>query len=225
VHISSAAAIGIPDDPQRPANEDFPFNLADSKLDYHLSKRLAEEEVLSGVARGLDAVIVNPASILGPYRGGYRGGEMIHKVRRARWLTPYFVGGLCVVHVADVVEGTLAALARGRSGQRYILGGENLTFRAAIERSAAAMHLQRLAVPVPPRVTAMLAEMSEPWARWRNRRPRFTHMVSYCSRRFQFYDSSKATAELGYAPRGFDAILQEYLQLVQRQQHGGSNIN
>jgi dihydroflavonol-4-reductase len=211
LHVSSVAAVGIPEDSQ-PANEEFPFNLERSGLTYHLSKRQAENEVRAGVAQGLDAVIVNPSSLFGPYRSAYRGGEMIWKTRRP-WVTPYFVGGLCVVHVEDVVMGIVAALKKGRTGERYILGGENLTFRAAAERATAAMHLHRLAVPVPPLLTRLLAAVSEPWSRWRNRRPRFTHMISYCSQRYMFYDSSKARRELGYEPRNFDAILQECLRL------------
>jgi dihydroflavonol-4-reductase len=210
VHVSSVAAIGIPENRQ-PADERFAFNLDASGLTYHLSKRRAEQEVLAGVAQGLDAVIVNPSSLFGPYRGGYRGAEMIWKIRRP-WLVPYFVGGLCVVHVDDVVEGTIAALQRGRTGERYILGGENLTFRAAVERAATAMRLRRVPVPVPPPLTTFLAAVSDPWSRWRNRKPRFTHMISYCSQRCMFYDSSKARRELGYSPRDFEIILHECLR-------------
>src|SRR5262249_14284828 len=63
VHVSSVAAIGIPADPQHPAAEDFPFNLETSGLSYHLSKQRAEAMVMGEVARGLNAVVVNPASI------------------------------------------------------------------------------------------------------------------------------------------------------------------
>jgi dihydroflavonol-4-reductase len=212
VHVSSVAAVGIPDDSGRPADEEFCFNLGDSGLNYHLSKRRAEEEVAAGVAEGLDAVIVNPASVFGPYGAGYRGADMLSKVRRTP-VVPYFTGGLCVVHVDDVVAGTLAALRRGRAGQRYILGGENLTYRALVERTARAMRLWRCVVPVPALVTALAARVLEPWGRWRKRRPRITYATHYCASRCHFYDSGKARRELGYSPRGFDAILQECLRL------------
>jgi dihydroflavonol-4-reductase len=212
VHISSVAAVGIPDEPGRPADEAFPFNLDGSGLSYHCSKRDAETVVLEEVARGLDAVIVNPASIFGPYRPCYRGAEMLAKVRRGR-VVPYFTGGLCAVHVSDVVEGTLAALERGTSGQRYILGGENLTYHSLVKRTARAMGLRRWPVPVPALVTGLAARTLEPWGRWRGRRPRITYATHYCANRYHFFDSGKARAALGYAPRDFDAIVEECLQL------------
>jgi len=213
VHVSSVAAIGIPKNPERPASEEFPFNLEHSGLNYHLSKRRAEEAVLSEVARGLDGVIVNPATIFGPYGRGYRGLEMIEKVRRAR-IVPYFTGGICVVHVWDVVEGILAALHRGESGQRYILGGENVTYQAVVERAAQAMHLRRHFVPVPPAVTGLAAGILESLGRLRNRRPAITYATHYCASRYHFYDSGKARKVLNYNPRDFDAILEDCLRFA-----------
>jgi dihydroflavonol-4-reductase len=164
------------------------------------------------VARGLDAVIVNPASIFGPHGTQYRGAEMMRKVRQTQVL-PYFTGGLCAVHVQDVVQGTLAVLERGMSGQRYILGGENLTYRALAARTAGVMNLRRRFVPVPPIITGLAAMLLEPWGHLRNRRPRITYAVHYCASRYHFYDSSKARKALGYAPRDFMAILHECLRL------------
>lgn len=210
VHVSSVAAIGIPTVPAQPATEDFPFNLEGAGLTYHLSKRRAEEEVTAEVRRGLDAVVVNPASIFGPYGSFYRGAEMMRKVRGSP-VVPCFTGGLCAVHVDDVIDGILAALQRGDRGERYILGGENVTFRALVERTARMLGLRRGVVPVPPLVTGLAAAILEPWGRWRGRRPRVTYAIHYCASRYHFYDSSKARKVLGYSPRGFDAILAECL--------------
>lgn len=211
LHVSSISAIGIPIDPT-PATEDFNFNLHHAGLNYHQSKHRAEAEVMAETKRGLDAVVVNPASIFGPYGGRYRLAEMMNKVRRSR-LVPYFLGGLCAVHVDDVMHGIVAALNHGRSGQRYILGSENLTYRALVERTARAMNLQRYPVPVPSIVTGLAAGLLEPWGRWRKVRPRIVYATHYCSSRFSSYDSTKARQELGYAPRGFQAILGECLSL------------
>ena len=164
LHISSVAALGVPEDPARPASEDYPFNLQVSGSPYPLSKHRAEEVVLAGVERGLDAVIVNPAFIFGPHGQRYHGVGMLHKVRRS-WLVTYFGGGLCAVHVLDVVEGIVAALRHGRKGQHYILGGENLPFRALFERSARALQLRRQLVPVPRLVSSVAARVLESWGR------------------------------------------------------------
>jgi dihydroflavonol-4-reductase len=212
VHVSSVAAIGIPTNPQYPANEDFTFNLEDSRLSYHISKRRGEEAVLQEVARGLDAIIVNPASIFGPYGTRYRGAEMIQKVRRAR-IVPYFTGGICTVHLQDVIQGIIAALTRGVTGGRYILGGENLTYRSLVERAAQIMRLRRWFVPVTPIVTGAAMRIMEPWGRLRNQRPKITYAAHYCASRCHFYDSSKAHKALGYTPRDFNAILDECRRL------------
>src|SRR5260370_22825834 len=136
-HVGYAAASGVTANPQQPANEDFPFNLERSGLTYHISKRRAEDGVRAEVARGLDAVIVNPASI----QGQQRSAALMRSVRRTA-IGPCFSGGNCIVHVEDVVQGILAALARGENGQRYILGGENLTFRTLGEKAAKAMNIR-----------------------------------------------------------------------------------
>lgn len=212
IHVSSVAAIGIPESPTHPANEEFRFNLAGRDLPYHVSKQQAEQVVLDEVNRGLDAVIVNPASIFGPYRTTYRGADMFRKVRRTR-IVPYFTGGICAVHVADVISGIQAALRQGVTGQRYILGGENISFRSLVQQTAAAMGVHRRFIPVFPIVTALAASILEPLGRWRGRRPAITHVTHYCAGRYHFYSSEKARRTLGYAPRPFDSILDECLRM------------
>jgi dihydroflavonol-4-reductase len=212
LHVSSVAAIGIPDSPAEPVNEDFPFNLKNLGLSYHVSKWQGEQLVLGSVERGLDAVLVNPAFILGPHGRRYRGAEMMRRVRRS-WLVPYFTGGMCVVHVLDVVEGMVAALQRGRTGQRYILGGENLSFRALVERTARALKLRRRLVRVPRLVTGVAACVLEPWRRWRNVWPGMTYATHAWVHRHHYYDSGKARTGLDFAPRNFDAIVQEWMSL------------
>ncbi len=212
VHISSVAAVGIPSDPRKPADEEFPFNLENSGLTYYLYKRRAEGAVMAEVARGLDAVIVNPARLWGSSANGYRGAEMLRAVRRSP-VVPHFTGGGCMVHVEDVVGGILAALDRGETGQRYILGGENLSFREMLEKTASAMGLKRRFVPIPRLVTALAAAVFEPWSWLRKRQPRIGLVTHRCARLFQFYDSSKARRMLGYVSRDFDAILDECLTL------------
>lgn len=207
LHISSAGAVGITTDPAQPADENFQFNLENSGLTYHVSKRRAEETVLAEVDGGLDAVIVNPASI----QGLQRTQGLLRSVRRFP-IVPCFSGGNCIVHVEDVVQGIVAALERGDRGQRYILGGENLSFRALSEKAARAMALERRFVAIPQTMTRVAASLVEPLARFRNRRPWMTYMIHYCANRFQYFDSTKARKRLGYAPRGVDSILQECLQ-------------
>jgi dihydroflavonol-4-reductase len=154
----------------------------------------------------LDAVIVNPASI----QGRTRTIALMNSVRRSP-VVLCFSGGNCIVDVEDVVHGIVAALASGERGQRYILGGENLTFRALSEKAANVLDLKRRFVLIPSLATGVAATVLEPWARLRNHPPKMTHLIHYCANRFQYFDSSKARQALGYTPRDVDTILQECL--------------
>ena len=125
VHTSSVAAIGIPRD-GRPADENATFDAFSATFAYADSKHRAEAMVLQAVARGLPAVIVNPGAVYGAGDHNLISGSMVLELaRRSVPLVPD--GGLCVVDIDAVVQGHLAAAERGRIGERYILGGENLT--------------------------------------------------------------------------------------------------
>ncbi|MBN2308914.1 MAG: SDR family oxidoreductase [Candidatus Hydrogenedentes bacterium] len=125
IHTSSVAAIGYaPPGAVADESQAFPEGLA--WWPYGHSKHLAEVEALKAVEGGLDAVIVNPGIVLGPRDVNFVSGSLIRaSVRGQLRVVP--PGGSNVVHVDDVVAGMLAAAERGRAGERYILGGENLS--------------------------------------------------------------------------------------------------
>ena len=209
VYISSVAAIGIPGRNQPPADETFRFNLEGSLLNYPVSKKRAEEIVLDGCQNGLDAVIANPAALLGCWGRGYRGSELVAKIRR-RPVAFYFTGGRNLVHVSDVVDGILQALKAGRSGERYILGGENLTYYDTARMAAACLQRKVGLVPVLPVVTGLLGSI-DPLISMTGKRPPVTREAHFTASRFQYYSSAKATRELGYKFRPFSDILEEIL--------------
>jgi dihydroflavonol-4-reductase len=130
VHTSSVAALGVPipagHSSRRQLDESHNWNYRPEWWRYGHAKHLAEQEVQKAVAAGLDVVIVNPAVVLGAGDLNRVSGEVIIQVRRGR-LPVAVDGGLNAIHIDDVVQGHLAALERGRAGERYILGGENLT--------------------------------------------------------------------------------------------------
>jgi dihydroflavonol-4-reductase len=209
VHISSVAAIGIPKNRCCPADESFAFDLEGGALGYNISKRRAEEVVTRAVAEGLDAVIVNPSWIHGPNGRCFRGHEIPDGVRR-RPIVPCFSGGINVVHIDDAVDGVVAALRRGRAGQRYILGGENLTWREMARLAADMLGIKRVLVTVPPLVTGLAAWAGRAIAPLTSHRPRHTYDVCF-SGRFRFYDSRKAVEELGFTPRPYAEIVRQYV--------------
>ncbi|MEW6049130.1 MAG: NAD-dependent epimerase/dehydratase family protein, partial [Bacillota bacterium] len=134
VYTSSVAAVGFPDRGEV-ADESFPFNGYRLGIQYAISKWEAEQRVLEGVRRGLDAVIVNPATIMGDESP--RPGSLVDLVARGA-LPAWAGGGTNFCDIDDVVAGHLAAAERGKTGQRYILGGHNVTFREMIEALARA---------------------------------------------------------------------------------------
>jgi dihydroflavonol-4-reductase len=194
VHVSSVAALD-----------------EDPSLSYHASKRDAERVVLDEVERGLDAVIVRPATIHGPHRETFRGARLVEGVRRRR-VVPHYRGGTSIVHVDDVVDGTLRALERGRTGERYVLAGENHTWRALAQIAAEELGVRRTFVPVPRTATALAALVGETASRFTGRRPPLTRDTHLAASRFLYYDSEQAVRELDYHFRPYREIVREYLR-------------
>lgn len=214
IHISSIAAVGITENPANPANENFNYNLKNLPLNYYNSKKNAEEIVLDAVEKGLKAVIVNPATIWGRNGNKFRGAEYVQKVLSRKFVT-YFTGGICVVHVEDVVDGIMSALTTGRIGERYILGGENLTFKRIVELVAEKNNLKRVFIPIPSPMTYLSAVALESLAKVTHKRPRITFVTHFGASKFQYYDSTKAKNELGFTPRNFASILDECCEFLQ----------
>jgi len=129
VHVSTTAAVGVSED-GRPIDETARWNMPERGLDdgYATTKRQAEELVLRAVAEGgLDAVVVNPCYMFGPLDVRPTSGRMILEVAKGHaWFASR--GRNCYADVRDVARGAWAAARHGRTGERYILGGDNLTY-------------------------------------------------------------------------------------------------
>lgn len=133
VYVSSIDALGV-GSLGLPSDEKTPLN-GEICCPYVTTKREAEQLVLGEVMQGLDAVIVNPGFMLGPWDWKPSSGKMLLKVA-AGWglLAPPGTNSYC--DVRDVAAGIVAALERGRLGERYILAGQTLTYRQAMELMA-----------------------------------------------------------------------------------------
>jgi len=201
VHTSSVAALGLNKDGS-PADETAP--VAEDTLigPYKRSKYLAEQAVLAMVReQGLPAVIVNPSTPVGPRDiKPTPTGRMIADAASGR-LPAYLDTGLNIVHVDDVAEGHALALERGRVGEKYILGGEDLLLAELLALVA------ELAGRRPPRLRLSegvlwpVALASEGLARIAGIEPLVTRDHLRMARKKMFFSSAKARAELGYASR------------------------
>jgi dihydroflavonol-4-reductase len=197
VHTSSIAAIGFNPDGS-PADETTEFNWRSFDVGYRISKYEAEQEVQKGVRAGLDAVIVNPSIIIGPGDIHVHGGQLIRDVYR--WRIFYYVdGGMNVVSVEDVVRGHLAAYKLGRTGERYILGGENLTHREVFTTIAQLLHRLRPMFKLPRSVARMVAGSAEGYANIIRTKPWVTRELIAGLGSFSWYSIEKAKRELGYS--------------------------
>lgn len=215
VHTSSVAALGVPAN-NKPSllNENHTWNYRPEHYPYGYAKYLAELEVQKAVAQGLDAVIVNPSVVFGA-GDRYRQATSILSSLASRKLTVAAEGGINLVHIADVVDGHLAALRSGRRGERYILSGENLSFLAMLQLAA-----EVVGVPAPTSVlpAGLLRAAAGPvyWLRNYLDAPIDPTLLRLAGR-FFFYDCSKAAQELGLGdPRPALQALEEAWAWIQR---------
>jgi dihydroflavonol-4-reductase len=197
VYTSSVATIGIPSDGS-PGDERTPVTLSNMIGHYKRSKYLAEEVVRDAARMGMSVVIVNPSTPVGP--GDIKPtptGQLVLDAASGR-MPAYVDTGLNIVHVDDVAAGHLLAFERGGAGERYILGGEDMTLQMILAQIA------RLVGRTPPRVrlpyAAVLpvAYLAEAFARLSGRSGRVTLEGVRMSRKRMFFSSSKAVSELGY---------------------------
>jgi dihydroflavonol-4-reductase len=210
VYCSSVAVLGINKD-GTPSDENTPVSLADMIGHYKRSKFLAEEAVRGLVAEEkAPVVIVNPSTPVGPRDiKPTPTGRLIRDAALGK-MPAYVDTGLNVVHVDDVAEGHLLAHDKGRIGERYILGGDDMSLRDILAAVCAAADRKPPSVRLPRRALYPLAYCVEGWARFVSRRePLFTVDGLRMAAKLMYFSSAKARRELGYAPRPGRAALED----------------
>lgn len=178
---------------------------------YAKTKAEATQAVLDAAAQGLDAVVVHPSGILGPFDG--TGNHLVQLVKEyAGGKLPACVkGGYDFVDVRDVAAGCLAAAEKGRSGQCYILSNRHYEVQEVLAMAKTLCHGRRL--PVLPMWMAQAAEPLLGWvANVKKQRPLYTKYSLYTLRSNDRFDHGKATAELGYRPRDLRQTVRDTLR-------------
>jgi len=213
IHTSSVAAVGHPCEGEL-ATETTPFNWG-MQSGYKLSKYLAEQEVLSGVAKGLNAVIVNPSVVIGERDIHMHGGQLIREVRRG--LVPFYIdGGMNVVYVGDVVKGHILAAQNGRKGERYILSGHNMTHREIFRRTAELIGGQSPRMKLPISMLRFGAGVVEAVCNVVGIEPLISSDLVAGAGLYNWFSNDKARDELGFGVTPFDeTILAAYKWYVQ----------
>jgi len=206
VYTSSVATLKLRDDGS-PADETEGLTEAAAIGAYKRSKVVAERLVEHLVGEGLPAVIVNPSTPIGPRDvKPTPTGRII--VEAASGRMPAFVDtGLNLVHVDDVAKGHLMALDKGRIGERYILGGENVTLADMLARIARHVGRKPPKVRLPRELIFPLAYAAEAVAAVTKREPFVTVDGLRMAKYRMFFTSAKASQELGYRARPADEAI------------------
>jgi dihydroflavonol-4-reductase len=203
VYTSSVATLRAFQD-GRSSDEAQPADLNSAVGAYKRSKVAAERLVESLVAeRGLPAVIVNPSTPIGP--GDIKPtptGRVILEAASGR-IPAYVDTGLNLVHVNDVAAGHIQAYRRGRVGEKYILGGQNATFRVLLAEIASLVGRAPPKVRLPRKLVYPVAYASECIALLTRREPMATVDGVRMARYYMYFSSDKAERELGYSARPY----------------------
>lgn len=206
VHVSSIVALGHGLELR---DETAIFNAQDLDLHYWTTKYESEQIALAAVSKDFEVVVVNPGTLVGYGEKYGHARPLFEKLRNAKWaLLPD--GGSDFLDAVDAAKGTVLALERGRSGQRYILGSENLTYADMHQRlrnlngsSAVSFRIPRwvmrgaiLILKSIERLTGLDLPLNS---------SRLTRVNGI----FMFHDISKAKRELGYSPHPIDDCLRQ----------------
>ena len=197
VYTSSVATVGIPAD-GAPGDERTPVTLNNMIGHYKRSKYLAEEVAREAAGAGLSVVIVNPSTPVGP--GDIKPtptGRLVLDAASGR-MPAYVDTGLNIVHVDDVAAGHLLAFERGQAGERYILGGEDMSLQHILAQIAGLTGRKPPRIRLPYGAVLPMAYLAEGFAKLSGRSGRLNLEGVRMSRKRMFFSSDKAVRELGY---------------------------
>jgi dihydroflavonol-4-reductase len=206
IHTSTVGALGIPHGAS--GREDTPVTLDKMVGPYKRSKFMAEGVALEAAKNGAPVIVVNPSTPIGPldYKPTPTGRMIVDFLNRR--MPAYLDTGLNLVGVEDCARGHLLAAERGRIGEKYILGGENLTLAEFFTRMAKLAGLPAPKIRIPYAVAFGFALGAEAFARTVTHKPPRASLTEVrMARKKMFFDSSKAKSELGYSPGPVDPAI------------------
>lgn len=206
IHVSTVNALGVLRSGE-PADEETPL-MNNVPCPYVVTKQAAELIVLDEVSRGLDGLIVNLGFMLGPWDWKPSSGRMLLEVA-ARY-TPFAPrGGCAVCDVRDVAAAILTAVKCGRAGERYILGGHNISYLDLWQMMADVTHTSRPFF----RMNKLMGFAGCCWGdlmtRITGREGRVNSALIRMSAQLHYYSSAKAEAELGFHSRCFEESVRD----------------
>ena len=215
VYTSSVATIGFTGN-GRPADEDSPVSLADMIGHYKRSKFMAEQIAMEAGRNGMRVVTVNPTTPVGEHdiKPTPTGRIVVDFLKRK--FPAYVETGLNLVDVRECARGHITAMERGKSGERYILGGENLTLKQILDKLGAISGLPSPTVKLPYVVAYVAGAVDEMFSgRLLGREPRATIETVRMGKKKMWASSGKAERELGWKNIPVDDALRRAVQWFQ----------
>ncbi|AEB08299.1 hopanoid-associated sugar epimerase [Desulfobacca acetoxidans] len=209
VYTSTVGTLGNPGD-GTPGTEDTPVTLTEMVGHYKKSKFLAEQVALDFSRQGLPLVIVNPSTPVGPWDvRPTPTGQVIVDFLKGR-MPAFLDSGLNLVHVRDVARGHILAEAKGRIGEKYILGNQNMTLAEILGLLAKISGLSAPRWRLPYYPVLGLAYVNEFWSTWITRRPPRVPLTAVkMAKKIMYFDPQKAVRELGLPQTPVVAALRE----------------
>ncbi|MCP4427113.1 MAG: SDR family oxidoreductase [Chloroflexi bacterium] len=217
IFCSSVDALGLPED-GKPSAEEAPWNWDRLGLEnpYPRTKYESQKVVLAAAGKEIDAVVVNPAFMFGEYDQHPSSGKMILEVAsgKAKVYTP---GGNNFVDVKDVTKAMVTAAEKGKCGECYILGHENLTYREIFTRIARVLNVAppHFALPYPlARVGGWLGDQLSAMTGKESSVSTFTAKLGFVD---HYFDSQKAVSELGMPQSPIDDVIERTVRWFRKE--------
>lgn len=207
IHVSTVNTLGLTGD-QTPANEQTPFGYRNVPSTYVVSKREADIEIERWLAHGLEAIIVHPGFMFGPYDWKLSSGKMMVSLTRSyALLSPR--GGCSLCDARDVASGIIAALERWNSGEHFILAGHNINYldlwRAISAITGGVRPLGRMG-PIGMLAISIYSDFANLFLREESL---INSAVLRMSAQYHYYSSEKASRLLGYQFREISIIIDD----------------
>ena len=202
IHTSSVGAYGLHDGE---ITEATPSNALTQSINYVRKKYLAEAEVRQGIERGLPALIINPANIIGPH--DQHGWARLFLLVEAGKLPGVPGGRASFAHVTEVARAHLTAVERGTVGDNYLLGGADATYLAMVQEIARLLGRRGPRRAVPKLLLTLAGLAGTVSARFTGREPAVTPEGATMVAARMTCASAKAVRELGYTPRPLSEML------------------
>ena len=215
VLVSTSGTIAVSEHPEPDTDEEAPAPIRlIGRWPYYRSKWLQEETLRSAAGEDLETVIVNPSLLLGP--GDRRlssTGDVLRFLSGQISVVP--PGGLNFVDVRDAAAATVAAMDKGRAGERYLLGGENWTFREFFANLAEVSGAAAPRLSLPKNLYTAGGLLTEELARQFGREPAVDRISREMAGVFWYFRSDKAARELGHDPREGRATLRDTVRWLE----------